>query len=341
MPTVLGSLRRLLMAPSPLDVGFAARGFPVTPSAATRRLEAIPQAVVCGFEWAVDDPGHQETEARIRLVDAELRGFAYEGATMALTLRDAMGPGPGGRARRLLIGPARPHVFLAYIGIGFALARLPRPLWRKAVPDLTGADYPQMSWLAVDGYGFDLAYFRTRRYVDEQRLPAPYDWEGHPGYFARAVDQGIGRALWFIHGARADRVAAAVERFDPARRPDLWSGAGLAATFAGCCPDGDLAALRRAAGAHTGELGQGAVFAAKARAHAGTVPEHTRTALAALTGLTLSEAVALADDTAPGAAPPDTPAPEGSPGAPGDIADLPAYEQWRRSIRDRLLASVG
>ena len=32
------------------------------------------------------------------------------------------------------------------------------------MPDLTGSPYyPTMSWLAVDGYGFDLAYFDTRR----------------------------------------------------------------------------------------------------------------------------------------------------------------------------------
>ncbi|MGP3635628.1 DUF1702 family protein, partial [Streptomyces sp. 24-1644] len=33
------------------DVSFAGRGFPVTETAATRQLEAIPQTVVTGFEW--------------------------------------------------------------------------------------------------------------------------------------------------------------------------------------------------------------------------------------------------------------------------------------------------
>ncbi|WP_410579379.1 DUF1702 family protein [Amycolatopsis sp. lyj-108] len=43
-------MRRLLFTPKLADVTFAGRGFPVgTPK---RRLEAIPQAVVCGFEWA-------------------------------------------------------------------------------------------------------------------------------------------------------------------------------------------------------------------------------------------------------------------------------------------------
>jgi len=101
---------------------------------------------------------------------------------MAFTVLDAMGrwsPHPRPAAR------ASPRAYLlAYIGMGFAMARLPRRLWRKAVPDLTGNPYyPTMSWLAVDGYGFDRAYFDTRRWVDHQYVPAPYPWAGSPRLF--------------------------------------------------------------------------------------------------------------------------------------------------------------
>ncbi|MFI9203854.1 DUF1702 family protein [Streptomyces sp. NPDC053048] len=322
MPTVLGSLRRLALTPPLASVGFAARRFPGASSPAAPRLEAIPQAVVCGFEWAIDARDLWETERRLELADPELRGFAYEGATMALTVRDVMGPRTGHRTRDLLLGPGRPHIFLNYIGIGFAMARLPRVLWRKVLPDLTGSPYyPVMSWLAVDGYGFDLAYFHTRRWVDEQRVPAPHPWQGAPEYFPRAVDQGIGRALWFIHGARTDHVAAAVGRFASHRHADLWSGVGLAATFAGGATAADLAALRRAAGEHAAELAQGAVFAAKARDHSGTVPGHTHAAVTALAGIGVEKAAALADDHAVG------------PSAPGAV---PAYETWRGNVRNHL-----
>jgi len=54
MPTALGSVRRFVMTPKLVDVTFAKRGFPAVPSAATQRLEAIPQAVICGFEWGID-----------------------------------------------------------------------------------------------------------------------------------------------------------------------------------------------------------------------------------------------------------------------------------------------
>lgn len=310
------------MAPSLAEVSFAGRRFPVAPSGATRRLEAIPQSVVCGFEWGIDSPGLWDIESRTRLVEPELQGFAYEGATMAFTIRDAMGPGRGRRAEELLRGPGRRHIFLAYIGIGFAMARLPRMLWRKVVPDLDGvAYYPAMSWLAVDGYGFDRAYFDTRRWVEEQHRPPSYPWAGAPDYFARAVDQGIGRALWFIHGAAVRSVASAVRSFATERQPDLWSGVGLAAAFAGCAPPDALAALAREAGEHRADAAQGAVFAAKARSYAGHVPEHTRAATGALAGLSVEAAAALADDSAP---------------APGAVGGEPDYERWRKHVREQL-----
>ncbi|MEU6405185.1 DUF1702 family protein [Streptomyces sp. NPDC046985] len=321
MATPLGSLRRLLLAPQLHEVSFARRGFPPAPDDGTAaRLEAIPQAVVCGFEWGMESRSLWEIERRLDLVDVKHRGFAYEGATMAFTVLDAMGRGR--RTHDLLRGPGRPHLLLAYIGVGFAMARLPRVLWKKVLPDLDGSPYhPVMSWLAVDGYGFDLAYFHTRRWVEEQRVPEPYPWLDAPAYFPRAVDQGIGRALWFIHGARPDRVDAAVRAFAARRHADLWSGVGLAAAFAGGCGGEALAALRRDAGQHAAELGQGAVFAVRARVLAGHVPSHTDVAAQALTGLSVAAAASLADacavrDDRSGAVPP--------------------YEQWRQAVRERL-----
>jgi enediyne biosynthesis protein E2 len=331
MPSLLGALRRRLFAPSLASVGFAGRGFPVTATAATSRLEMVPQSVVCGFEWGIEDPPLWEAERRLDMVEPVFRGFAYEGATMAYTLLDVMPGRRRDRTRQLLLGPGRQHVFLAYIGIGFAMARLPRPLWKKVLPDLTGVPYhPTMSWLAVDGYGFDRAYFDTRKWVDEQFVPEPYPWAGVPEYFQRAVDQGIGRALWFIHGAVASAVAEAVNRFPEPRRADLWSGVGLAATFAGGCDRAGLAELRESAGAYHDELALGVVFAIKARTYASFVPRHSRMAALVLADLSAERAVLIADSTVV----------EEDHGGPE-----PAYELWRQRIRghfgpaDKRLAS--
>ncbi|MEV8513810.1 DUF1702 family protein [Dactylosporangium sp. NPDC051484] len=324
MSRVFGSLRRMALAPSLEDVSFTKLKFPVKPSATTRWLEAIPQAVVCGFEWTIEGPPAWEIERRLDLVDQERRGFAYEGATMACTVLDAMGPGTGKRTRALLEGPGGPHLFLAYIGIGFAMARLPRPLWRKVLPDLTDTRYhPTMSWLAVDGYGFDAAYFDQDTWVTGQRRPKPYPWQGRADYFPRAFDQGVGRMLWFRHAAAVDDVAATVRGFAQERQPDLWSGVGLASAFAGGCDGEGFEALRRAAGTHQAHLAQGAVFAAKARMHAGYCPEHTETAVRALTGMSATAADALADSVAVDS---------------GDEL-LPNYERWRQAIREHVTQS--
>ncbi|HEV2377054.1 MAG TPA: DUF1702 family protein [Streptosporangiaceae bacterium] len=334
MPTFAGSLRRLVFTPSLAKVSFEGRGFPVIASPATRRLEAIPQAVVCGFEWGIDARSTWETERRLAMVDPALRGFAYEGAVMATTILDAMSGGH--RTRDLLRGPGEPHIFLAYIGMGFAMARLPRMKWRNVIPDLSGSPYyPTMSWLAVDGYGFDRAYFDTRRWVEGRHSPSPYPWDGAPGYFHRALDQGIGRALWFIHGASVPDVAAAVVRFAAARQADLWSGVGLAATFAGGTDEAGLRTLRESAAAYAPDLAQGAVFAAKARSYAGFVPEDTHAAVAALTGGTVAEAVTVADATA---VPPASRNPTRRAHHDGGQdyctgSTRPAYESWRQAVR--------
>ncbi|HEU5271875.1 MAG TPA: DUF1702 family protein [Jatrophihabitans sp.] len=320
MPSALGMLRQWVLAPSLHKVSFAGRGFPAATSAAADQLEAIPQAVVCGFEWAIAGSSVADLHRRLRLVDPEYRGFAYEGATMACTILDSV---RGDRTRRLLTGPGEPHIFLAYIGIGFAMARLPRPVWRRVLPDLAHFRYhPTMSWLAVDGYGFDLAYFDPERWVDRQQIPAGYPWQGHPEYFPRAVDQGIGRALWFIHGGDPQAVAAAVDRFAAERRADLWSGVGLAATFAGGSATADLAALPALAGPHGADLGVGSVFAIKARSYAGQLPEHSARYALALTGCSAAELAELADRTEQ---------PDGL-----ESAAEPAYEQWRQRIRRTL-----
>ena len=73
-----------------VDVTFAKRGFPAEQSAVTEHLEAVPQAVICGFEWGIGARNQWEVERRLAMVDPELRGFAYEGVTMAFTIRDSM-----------------------------------------------------------------------------------------------------------------------------------------------------------------------------------------------------------------------------------------------------------
>jgi len=60
---------------------------------------------------------------------------------MAFTVLDAMGRG---HRTATCCSASHEHIFLAYIGMGFAMARLPRRLWRKAVlisPEIRTIDH--------------------------------------------------------------------------------------------------------------------------------------------------------------------------------------------------------
>ena len=102
------------------------------------------------------------------------------------------------------------------------------------------------------------------------------------------------------------------------RRPDLWSGLGLAATYAGGADTAALAALRDSAGPHWLQLAQGAAFAAKARHRAANLTGYTDQATKILCGLSADAAARLSDAALEN--------------LPADSAE-PAYEIWRRRIQ--------
>jgi hypothetical protein len=177
-----------------------------------------------------------------------------------------------------------------------------------------------LRWLALDGYGFHQAYFRTSQYIGGQYQATLPVWRPS-AYANRATDQGIGRALWFIKGSDPQRVAATISEFAPARRGDLWSGAGLASVYAGGVDAADLKLMASLAGDHLPHAAQGAAFAAKARLLAGLVTPHTETGAQVYCGMSAEEAAAVTDS-----------AREGLP-ASGD--GEPVIEVWRRRIRKR------
>jgi enediyne biosynthesis protein E3 len=306
---------RPLLRLSPTEALFVARGFPPAAPAARARLEAVGQTFIDGYNAALECSELDTLAHRLERVELPDRGFAYEGAAMALALRDALTPSPWGEARlpRFVTGQGAPHVYMLLVGAGWALARLRRRLDLA----LRRAD-PLLGWLMGDGYGFHEGYFDWRRHLVDRRVPRRL-----AGYALRTFDQGLGRSAWFVHGGSVPQITAAIGVFAESRRADLWSGVGLAAAYAGGVSDGHLRALRDAAGPFLPVLAQGAAFAAKARERAGNPVAHTNDACAVLCGCTAAEAAA-ATDAALSATPPDHD-PESDP-------SLPRYERWRQAV---------
>lgn len=320
--TVLGKARRRLFTPDGSEVTFAKRGFRGTEAGRQANLEAIGSTFLEGYGYGMAGRTLADIEAALETVERPKRGFAYEGCGMALAVRDALRPAGQHWVRDFLAGPAAPHVYMAYIGVGWAMARLPRMRWRAIMP----AD-ALLRWLALDGYGFHQAYFQTKKYVDGQYQAAiglfrPSD------YASRAADQGIGRALWFVNGSDVERVASVIGGFAPQRRGDLWSGAALASVYAGGVEEADLTLMTEKAGEYLPHAQQGAAFAAKARLLAGLVTPHTELGVRVYCRMSVDEAAAVCDQAREGL--PDTGGDTGGPDGP-----VPGFEVWRERIRNR------
>jgi hypothetical protein len=308
-------LREWALRIRPSATSLDARGFHGGTATARRTLEEHAGSFATGFNAALAAGDDNDLARRLEVVSLRDRGFAYEGAAMALALFDLLGPVRGRRFGRLLHGHGRPHRYMVHVGAGWAVARL-----RRRPETMLPAFDPLLRWLALDGHGFHDGFFRTKRAVTQMARPRRLR-----GYARRAYDQGLGRSLWFVSGADPERAAATVESFAPERRDDLWSGLGLAASYTSAAVSDDVWRLAQLARRSRPHVVQGAAFAVTARHHAGNPVPETRTAAELLCGASV-EAVARLVDAAR----------DGLDGDPGGIA----YECWRTRIRDRLQARI-
>jgi hypothetical protein len=271
-------------------------------------LEQIGVSFLRGYQLALATKDSRELVSQLDLLDAETVGFSYEGAAMGLALLDLMTPWNKDRWLCFVQGGGAKHVYMAHVGLGWALARLQR--WRKGHPRLVD---PLLRWLAVDGYGFHEGYFHWPRFMRDRKLP-----ERLSGYSRRVFDQGLGRSFWFVNGADVKRIVSTIATFPAARQEDLWSGVGLACSYAGGVDAAAVKALSAAAPAFRKQLAQGACFAAKTRQRAANPAAHTEAACRILCGMSADDAAEVTDIELKD--------------LPRD-GELPAYEIWRQRIQ--------
>jgi hypothetical protein len=297
---------------APEEATFARRKFRIPRDSVRNRLERVGATFLAGYHVALrNDAGAGGMQALAELlseVELEFRGFAYEGAAMALDLLDQITPWKTRRLPAFMDGPGQPHIYMVHVGMGWSLARLSLRVEQR----LARLD-PLLRWLALDGYGFHEGYFHWPRYATGARWPRRLH-----GYELRAFDQGLGRSLWFVGGADTKWIAGTIGAFPGPRRADLWSGVGLASAYAGGADAGELIGLRQAAGTYYPHLAQGVVFAAGARIRAGNPAEHTELACQLLCELSIAQAAAISEKTRDQAR----------------AGSDPAYEVWRGLIRE-------
>ncbi|GHO91079.1 enediyne biosynthesis protein [Reticulibacter mediterranei] len=304
-----GLLEKFLKIP-PEETDFTRRGFHTGAFSTQEQLERSASTFILGYHTALSSDSNKMLAVQLEQIDRELRGFAYEGAGMGLALLDFLFPW---KKRFLpftrLEGNA--HIYMLYVGWGWTMGRLPR----KHIKTTKRTPYdPLLSWLAYDGYGFHEGYFSWKQTLLRQRWPFTLP----QGYARRAFDQGLGRSLWFVGGGDISYIADCIRAFSSIRQPDLWSGVGLACTYAGGVTAEKIQQLCEVSASFHSHLAQGAAFATKARQRAGNLGAHTRLASDIICGLPTEEIVHLVDSSLNNL-------------PPGRLE--PAFELWRQRIR--------
>ena len=283
MPPILSKLLSI----DGREVTFARRGFCSSKPEVRERLEHVGTIFLMGYHAALQENKPEELTERLERVELEYRGFAYEGAAMALTLQDAIAPGSN-RLTGFMAGAGKQHIYMLHVGAGWAYARLP---WlRRRIEAVIRKFDPVLRWLVLDGYGFHQGYFHFK-------IPLSSALNRLSVGARHVFYQGLGRSLWFVHGCDPHQISKTISGFPALYQCDAWSGIGLACAYAGGVATPDLQEFVSVAGRFDSALAQGAAFAAKARQLAGNKAGHTEEACAVLARMSTDEAASLCDRT--------------------------------------------
>lgn len=315
---VARAVRASVLTPSPREVETSYRGFYAWEEGPSV-VEPVGHTFLHGFRLGMQSAGAKDVLDGLIALAPEWQGFAAEGAGMSLGIRSAVEPWRRNEFHTLVSASGGRHTYMMHVGMGWALARLPRPLW----PHLCQYD-PAVAPLILDGFGFHEIFFHTRRTLDTCHVPFPLDrWPG-PGPDAQhQLMQGVGRGMWFVGGGSPKVVQELISTFSAQWTPSLWAGVGLAATYAGGRNEVALRDLVERSGPHRGWLRQGSAFAIEARLKAGTANPHTGIAARAICGAEPWQVQSVVDTHRPTG--PDLP--------PGEFS---SYERWRALVASGL-----
>ncbi len=279
-------IRRLLEIDS-REVEFDRRGFTCSNPEIRDRLETVGRTFLLGYKAAMAHDDQNLLAKDLEQIHLERRGFAYEGAAMALALQDGIVL-RGGAFSRLAEGAGRRHIYMLHVGAGWAYARLP---WTRHRIERASAKLdPVLRWLVIDGYGFHQGYFKEKTQAISEIPSSHLSEHGRHVFY-----QGLGRSLWFIDGADVRSICRSISQLSSLYHNDAWSGVGLACAYAGGIAPAAITELRQESGLHGAALAQGAAFAAKTRQLAENYAAHTDMVCSIVCGMPADQAAQLCD----------------------------------------------
>ncbi|MDH5382983.1 MAG: DUF1702 family protein [Cyclobacteriaceae bacterium] len=185
----------------------------------SEKLSTARSAFIFGYQTALKT-SIEELSFSLDELPASRRGFSLEGASMAIVLIDELSKSDKPLLQELLKEKSHAEKKLYAIGVGWAVARLQKPVgW---IPTSLDKKY---SGAVADGLGFHHGFFNHFRVF---RNGIPKNTSFNTNY-----DRGLGRALWFFFQGDFKGLYNAIQQFSIERHPQLWKGIGTACAFTG------------------------------------------------------------------------------------------------------------
>ncbi len=277
-----GFLRRFLFGISIEGLDTFWKDFPGTETEARKQLRSSSNAFLNGYNTTLEVGLSHTLFSELQAFDINLRGFAYEGAGMGLNMIDYTSFGGESKFQKF-VDENPNYTILAHIGAGLVIAVLNRDIEKSLAP-MT----PMERWWAIDGYGFYHGVFKWKQSLQKQIVPKKIT-----RYARRAFDRGLGRGIWFLFSADIDRIVEQLQKFPESRRADIWSGIGLASTYAGGVSKETLRNLQAAAGSYASYISLGATQAANIRYLGNNIVDYTNLACSVFCGMSAEDTAKL------------------------------------------------
>lgn len=278
----VGFLRRFLFGLSIEGMDTFWKEIPGNETAARKQLRLSSNAFINGYNTALEVGLSHIIFSELQAFDINLRGFAYEGVGMGLAMIDYTSFARESKFQKFVDRNPN-HASLAHIGAGFAISVLNRDIEKSLAPMA-----PMQRWWAMDGYGFYNGIFKWKQSIQKQIVPRKVT-----GYALRAFDRGLGRSIWFLLSGDISKIVERLEKFPESRRADIWSGIGVASTYAGGVSEETINNLKAAAGTYRSYVSLGCTQAANARYFANNIVEHNDIACSIYCGMSAENAAKL------------------------------------------------
>ena len=221
----------------------------------TQKMDAIQNTFLRVQDIFFEAPDWKRHVAELESADIEFRSIAYESASMSIALDDLKQGEQLTNWLQFLNEAAPAHDTQVHVGLGWAFAQtLKNPI--AYLPELN----PMMRYRVLDGYGYYEGIFRRRRSIINHLKLQVEDTVA-----SGALDQGIGRSIWYLNKGIIDDAKTMIEDFAAERHKDLWRGLGIAIAYVGGCDEQTLQEIFSKSDSYKTQLATGAVMALVSR----------------------------------------------------------------------------